>query len=306
MISVSALSKHFHGRVAVERISFEVPAGRVCVLLGPNGAGKTTTMRMLLGLLTPTEGSAVVAGVRLPAARDAATALRRRAGLLTETPGFYDRQTGAENLDFFGRLYGLDHTVRARSIERWLRQLELWDARDRPFGEYSKGMKQRLALIRAVLHEPDVIFLDEPTAGLDPAAARDVRDLIGELRRQGRTVLLSTHHLGEAQTLADLIGILQGRLLAFGTLDELAGYAAALEVRLADEAERLAAVARAVPGVSQVSQTGLLLRVETADLEDTTPRLVAALVAGGAAIREVRPVRASLEEIYLRAIETEP
>ena len=304
MIEARSLSRSFEGRIAVEGVSFAVPAGRLCALLGPNGAGKTTTMRMLLGLLPPSGGAAEVAGVRLPASRDRAASLRARAGLLAETPGFYDRLTGAENLDFFGRLYRLPDPLRTQRIDSWLERLGLWEARDRAFGGYSKGMKQRLALIRAVFHEPKVIFLDEPTAGLDPAAAREVRDLIAALRREGRTILLCTHHLGEAQALADLIGILQRRLLAFGPLDTLTGAGAAVEIRLDRDPGAFLAASGAVPGVGAVTYDGFLLRVETQDPAAATPALVAALVAAGAGILEVRPVRASLEEIYLRAVES--
>jgi len=302
MISARSLSRDFDGRPAVEDLSFDLPAGRVCALLGPNGAGKTTTVRMLLGLLRPTRGTAEVAGVALPAGRDETSALRARAGLLTETPGFYDRLSGAENLDLFGRLYGLGESDRRAAMERWLRRLDLWVARDRAFGTYSKGMKQRLALIRAVLHEPRVIFLDEPTSGLDPAAAREVRALIGELKRDGRTILMCTHHLGEAQQVADLVGIMQRRLIAFGTVDELAGSARRIEIRLAVAAAEFAPGLKKARGVVASEAVENLLRIEVAEPDIYTPSIVSGLVLRGAPIREVRPVQASLEEIYLKAI----
>jgi ABC-2 type transport system ATP-binding protein len=302
MISARSLSRDFDGRPAVEDLSFDLPAGRVCALLGPNGAGKTTTVRMLLGLLRPTRGTAEVAGVALPAGRDETSTLRARAGLLTETPGFYDRLSGAENLDLFGRLYGLGESDRRAAMERWLRRLDLWVARDRAFGTYSKGMKQRLALIRAVLHEPRVIFLDEPTSGLDPAAAREVRALIGELKRDGRTILMCTHHLGEAQQVADLVGIMQRRLIAFGTVDELAGSARRIEIRLAVAAAEFAPGLKKARGVVAAEAAENLLRIEVAEADIYTPSIVSGLVLRGAPIREVRPVQASLEEIYLKAI----
>lgn len=305
MIVARGLSRSFEGRMAVDAVSFEVPPGRLCALLGPNGAGKTTTVRMLLGLLPPTAGTAEVAGIRLPAPRDHAKSLRARAGLLTETPGFYDRLSGIENLDFFARLYGMADADRGPRIESWLKRLDLWEARDRAFGGYSKGMKQRLALIRAVFHEPAVIFLDEPTAALDPAAAREVRDLIADLRGEGRTILLCTHHLGEAQALADLVGILQSRLLAFGSLDTLTGNAGAVEIRLDRDPVEFLPALRGMPGVGDVQCVGAVLRVATADSDGITPRVVASLVASGAGILEVRPVRVSLEEVYLRAVGSE-
>ena len=303
MISARALSRDFDGRPAVEDLSFELPAGQVCALLGPNGAGKTTTVRMLLGLLRPTRGTAEVAGVSLPAGRNETALLRARAGLLTEAPGFYDRLSGAENLELFSRLYGLGESDRPAAMEQWLRRLDLWVARDRAFGTYSKGMKQRLALIRAVIHEPRVIFLDEPTSGLDPAAARDVRGLIAELKRDGRTILMCTHHLGEAQQLADLVGILQRRLIAFGTLDELAGPTCRIDIRLGVAAAEFVDGLRKARGVLAVSASGDTLRVEVGEPDNFTPSVVSGLVLRGAPIREVRPVRASLEEIYLKAIE---
>ena len=301
MIATRSLSRSFDGRPAVQDLSFRVPEGSLCALLGPNGAGKTTTVRMLLGLIPPTTGTAEVAGIVLPAARDRTATLRARAGLLTETPGFYDRLSGAENLDFFGRLYGIPDGERTNRVNRWLDRLGLTDARDRPFGTYSKGMKQRIALIRAVFHEPQVIFLDEPTAGLDPAAAREVRGLIAALRAEGRTILLCTHHLGEAEELADLIGILQQRLLRFGSKDELLGAGSGVAVRLAQAGAEFLPGLRQVPDVRAADADGSLLKIETADPANI-PAVVAMLVQAGARIMEVRPVRASLEEVYLRAV----
>ncbi len=306
MISARGLSREFDGRLAVEALRLEVPAGQVCALLGPNGAGKTTTVRMLLGLLRPTQGTAEVAGVTLPADRDAAVRLRARAGLLTEAPGFYDRLSGLENLELFARLYRLETRAARAATIRWLDRLGLAEAQGRPFGTYSKGMKQRLALIRAVMHDPDVIFLDEPTAGLDPAAARDVRELIADLKREGRTILLCTHHLGEAQQLADVLAILQRRLVAFGTLDQLTGGAGRLEIRLAREASEFVERLRSARGVKSAEARGETLVVETDDPDLFTPTIVSGLVLRGAPIREVRPVRASLEEVYLRAVAEAP
>jgi len=306
MISARGLGRSFDGRPAVEDLSFEVPEGELCALLGPNGAGKTTTVRMLLGLLPPSAGTATVAGVTLPAGDADGARLRARAGLLTEAPGFYDRMSGRENLELFGRLYSLDGaTLRTRG-DYWLRKLELWDARDRPFGTWSKGMKQRLALIRAVLHEPSVIFLDEPTSGLDPAAAREVRDLISAFRREGRTILLCTHNLVEAEQLAGLVGIMRRRMLAFGTPAELAGSGAHLEVRVAGNAEALAAPLQALPEVRQCTALGAVLRLDLDEPERDTPLVVRELVRLGALVLEVRPMNRSLEEVYLRAVRQDP
>ena len=303
MIEVRGLSRQFGSRPAIESLSFEVPEGRLCALLGPNGAGKTTTVRVLLGLLPPSSGQAVVAGINLPAGDREGARLRAVAGLLTETPGFYDRLSGWENLQLFGQLYGLSGLRLRERIEHWLRKLGLWDARLQPFGTFSKGMKQRLALIRAVLHEPKVLFLDEPTSGLDPAVAREVRDLIAAFRAEGRTILLCTHNLAEAQALADLVGILRQRMLAFGTLAELTGGKRGLSLQLRGEALPIAEALGRMPGVRDSSARGPLLTLDLDDLARDTPQVVREVVRLGGEILEVRPVEPSLEEVYLRAVQ---
>jgi ABC-2 type transport system ATP-binding protein len=302
MIEARRLSRSFDGRPAVSDLSFLVPPGTLCALLGPNGAGKTTTIRMLLGLLPPTSGSAVVSGVSLPASDADGARLRARAGLLTESPGFYDRMSGWENLFLFGSLYGLERGVLQARAKHWLERLELWEARDRPFGTWSKGMKQRLALIRAVLHEPAVIFLDEPTAGLDPAGAREVRDLISDLKRDGRTILLSTHNLAEAEALADLIGIIRQRLLAFGSPASLTAAPPRIEIRLAGPAAPFLDALRRLPGVLGSVADGARLDVTVAEPARDIPLVVKELVSGGAAVLAVRPLALTLEEVYLRAV----
>ena len=302
MIAARGLTKVFDGRVAVEDLTFDIPEGSLCALLGPNGAGKTTTVRMLLGVFAPSSGSAEVAGVTLPASDADGARLRAGAGILTESPGFYDKMSGAENLALFGQLYGLDPaTLRTRG-DYWLKRLELWDARDRLFATWSKGMKQRLALIRAVIHEPRVIFLDEPTAGLDPAGAREVRDLIADLGKDGRTILLCTHNLVEAEELADLVGILSRRLIAFGTEAELTAAGPKLVVELAGNAAGYVQGVRGTPGVVVAESTGNTLVLTLAEPAQFTPGLVRHLVGQGAEVLAVRPLAPSLEEIYLRAV----
>ena len=302
MIEARGLSRSFDGRPAVSDLSFLVPPGALCALLGPNGAGKTTTIRMLLGLLPPTSGSAVVSGVSLPGTDAEGASLRARVGLLTESPGFYDRMTGWENLILFGSLYGLQRSVLQTRARSWLERLELWEARDRPFGTWSKGMKQRLALIRAVLHEPTVIFLDEPTAGLDPAGAREVRDLITDLKREGRTILLSTHNLAEAEALADLIGIIRQRLLEFGSPASLVAAPPRIEIRLGGPAAPFIDVLRSLTGVVAAAADGARLDVTVTDPARDTPNVIKQLVSGGAAVLAVRPLAPTLEEVYLRAV----
>ena len=213
-IETIGLTRHFAGRAAVDDLTLTIPAGKVFGFLGPNGAGKTTTVRMLTALIAPLGGTACVAGYRLGENDEA---LRRAVGILTETPGLYDRLSARQNLTFFAQLYDLDSRKAAMQTERYLRTLELWGRRDDPVGGFSRGMRQKLAIARALLHEPEVVFLDEPTVGLDPEASKIVRDFVRELRAEGRTIFLTTHNLADADELCDLIGIFQGRLLHLDT-----------------------------------------------------------------------------------------
>jgi ABC-2 type transport system ATP-binding protein len=235
-------------------------------------------------------------------------ALRAACGLLTETPGFYDRMTARENLRFFGRLYGMtDATVRERS-ERYLRLMDLWERRDSVVGTFSKGMKQRLAIIRALFHDPRVVFLDEPTAGLDPEAARDVRELIRGLKAEGRTLLVCTHNLDEAERLADIVGILRRRLVACDTLERLraGGDGGAVRITLAAPVERFVSAVRALPVVRDVRADGTGLIVRVTERQTGVPAVVSALAAAGAPVLEVRPDVDDLEAVYLRAVRDEP
>ena len=311
MISVRGLTRVFNDHPAVERISFEVPDGKLCALLGPNGAGKTTTVRMLLGLIGHTAGTATVAGHQLQRGPNANRALRAVCGLLTESPGFYDRMSAWSNLLFFGRLYGLSDGVLRSRLEHYLKSMDLWDRRHDLVGEFSKGMKQRLAIIRALFHDPRVVFLDEPTSGLDPEAALAVRELILGLKAEGRTILLCTHNLDEAERLADLVGILRRRLLAFGTLDQLTagtedgGSGRPVTVRLTTSAgDHRSAISR-ISGVRNVETEGNTLTLRVAAAPTVVPQVVARLVERGAGVLEVRPENASLESVYLHWVRGE-
>jgi ABC-2 type transport system ATP-binding protein len=303
LIRADGLTRRFGDRTAVEDLSFDMPAGQLFALLGPNGAGKTTTVRLLLGLIAPTAGSATVAGQSL-AHKDKAQ-LRARCGLLTEAPGFYDRLSAWDNLAFFGALYGLPKpTVRERA-ERHLREFGLYERRGDLFGTFSKGMKQKLAIVRAIFHDPEVLFMDEPTAGLDPEAARDIRELILSLKQQGRTILLCTHNLNEAERLADTVGILRQRLLVCAPLAELrrsnhGETQVHVEVQEADEAT--ANLLRAIEGIRAVSLSAGSYQARVTDAYQTVPRLVDVLVKRGARILRVEPNSESLESIYLRHI----
>jgi ABC-2 type transport system ATP-binding protein len=256
-IRIECLGRRFGDLWALRGVDLELAPGEVFGLLGPNGAGKTTTVRLLTSLIAPTEGRAWVDGYEVTTDADL---VRARIGILTETPGLYDRLTATQNLDFFARLHGLDPTTRTERIERFMRLFELWDRRDDLAGTFSKGMKQKLAIARALIHEPSVVFLDEPTAALDPEAAFVVREAIASLRGAGRTIVLCTHNLDEAERLCDRIGFVRGGLLRVDSPTRLRGGdgnggGPILRVQLveAPTPAQLAAVA-AVAGVSHVER----------------------------------------------------
>ena len=300
-IETHGLTRRFDGRVAVEDLSLTIEAGTVFGFLGPNGAGKTTTVRMLAALIAPTDGDAVVAGHALGVDD---TALRSSVGILTEQPGLYDRLSASQNLRYFARLYDLDAARADGQVEQYLHLLELWDRRDEPVGTFSKGMRQKLAIARALLHEPAVVFLDEPTAALDPEAARTVREFVKRLKAEGRTIFLTTHNLPEADELCDRIGIFQRRLLRIGSPSELRAslFGAGTVVRVVGDAARYEPVTRSLPFVRGVHAEGDALTVELDDPDARNPDLVDALKAAGARIRYVERLQHSLEDVYLRLV----
>jgi ABC-2 type transport system ATP-binding protein len=295
------LTRRFGQLLAVDRLSLEVFPGEVFGFLGHNGAGKTTTIRLLNGVLSSSEGKAEVLG--LDPARDGA-ALRRRTGVLTETPSLDERLTGRESLQIHADIYHVPRHEIDHRVSEVLEDFELGNRADEKVADYSSGMKQRLALARALLHEPDVLFLDEPTAGLDPLAARRVHNLIGRLTHvEKRTAFICTHNLVEAQRLCDRVAVLEhGRLVALGTPAELArgsGRGLRLELEVApDSLARAVDITKAVPGAvdPSVLENGIIA-LAVADRE-VIPRLVAALTAGGVPIYCITPQEPSLEDIY--------
>ncbi len=300
VIDVEVLSRSFGAIRAVDGLSFQVYKGEVFGLLGPNGAGKTTTVRLLNGVLHPSGSQARVLGFdpTVDGRR-----LRRQTGVLTEIPSLYERLTARENLAIFGALYGIPEPDLSRRVARILEEFDLTSRADDRVGGFSKGMKQRLALARALLHEPPLLFLDEPTAGLDPEAARQVIEMVGQLSHQeGRTVFLCTHNLSEAQRLCDRVAVMdRGRLLALGTLKELSStlwpglqVEIGLRVPLADAA---VASLRLLPDVVGVRSEASQLFVSVAD-EEVIPAVVERLVQEGAQIMRVVPCQPSLEDIY--------
>ncbi|MCX5971358.1 MAG: ABC transporter ATP-binding protein [Coprothermobacterota bacterium] len=301
-IETVGLSKTFGSRLAVEDLTLQVPRGEVLAFLGPNGAGKTTTTRILAGMIAPSGGRATVSGLEVDRQPEL---LHERIGLLTETPGFYEWMSARDNLLFFARFYPIPAQ---ENVDRLLHSMDLWDRRNDRVGSFSKGMKQRLALARAMLHAPEVLFLDEPTAGLDPEAARDVRALIGQLQEEGRTIFLCSHNLEEAEELADRIALFRTRLVALDSPAALRVrlFRRTLLVELENPCLMLLEAAQRVSGVQDVSLDGNRLTVHLLDFERDRPLLVSALVEEGAAIRSVFEEQHSLEEIYLSLLADEP
>ena len=305
-IRATNLGRRFGATWAIRGVDLEVASGEVLGLLGPNGAGKTTTVRMLTSLIGPSEGTARVAGLDVVTSADE---VRARVGVLTETPGLYEKLSARRNLDFFGRLHRLPPSVRAERIERLLRLFDLWNRRDEPAGTFSKGMKQKLAIARALLHEPDLLFLDEPTAALDPEAAYIVRDAISRLRTAGRTIVLATHNLDEADRLCDRIAFVRGSLLRIDSPARLRGALGGRGVEIALDGpldDRLLASVRLLPGVGGLAATDGRLSIGLDDPTRDTPDLVRALVAAGAGIVEVRERAASLEDVYFEVMGVRP
>jgi ABC-2 type transport system ATP-binding protein len=300
-VSLRGLAKRFGDRVAFQDVSFEIGDGEVFGLLGPNGAGKTTIVRTLGTLVAPTAGSATVAGI--PLAPGAGAEIRRRISVVPEAPGLYQRLSVAENLEYFAALYDVPHP-RDR-IDRALRAVDLADRAREPCGTLSKGLRQRVALARALLSDPQVLFLDEPTAALDPVAARDVHRLIAALGRGGVTIFLTTHRLEEAERLCDRVAILNTTLRTIGRPAELRDrlFARTLTVRtrVALEApDGVFAGLAAVDGWRRDGSAGYVLTVS--DPLAAAPAVTRALVDAGADVLSIGESRHSLEDVYLELI----
>ena len=301
MIEASNLHKLFGSFQAVRDISLDVCAGEVVALLGPNGAGKTTTVRMLGAILKPTRGSARIAGYDVV---ERAREVRHVVGLLTEFPGLYNRMLVMDYLQFFGALQGMGAAECTQRSAQLLKQFGLWEAREKRLDSYSKGMKQKVALIRALIHDPPVLFLDEPTTAMDPHSARTVRDAIAELRAARRTILLTTHNLTEAETLADRIAIMRGgQIVAEGTIAQLTSQLMGdpiWELRLAAPCDGAAPL---LEGLVRIEAAGEdWLRYRCADARQINPRIIARLAERNIPIVALAELPRRLEEIYLNIV----
>lgn len=303
------LVKSFNGFKAVENLSFSVDEGEIFGLLGPNGAGKTTTIRMLSALIAPTGGRATIAGYDV---QDDALKVREIIGILTESPSLYGRLTAMENMEFFAKAYGVtDKSERDTKIRELLDFFQLWERRTDPVGQYSKGMKQKLAIARALIHSPEILYLDEPTSGLDPKSSKDIRDLMEELtKNEHQTILLCTHRLEDAEKLCDRVMIInKGKPITVASPRDLRKrFSSGQEVQVGFTKldNNLVELVRSLPTVVNLTASSEenSISVSLRDEQDT-PSLVKALVEHGAGIRFVKPLETSLEEAYLELMEEE-
>jgi ABC-2 type transport system ATP-binding protein len=303
MIEVKNLTKKFGEITAVDNLTFSVAEGEVFGLLGPNGAGKTTTIRMLCCLISRTSGEARIAGYPIGNGADSLV-IRKLIGLVPDNIGLYEELSAYENLDYYGKLYECSQSERKEKIEYFLKMMELWEKKDLPISDFSKGMKQKVGIARALIHDPRLLFFDEPTANLDPESARVIRDFILKLKKEGKTIFINTHNLDEAQRICDRIGILKTRLLAVNTPEELEksvwGSKTVVQVEEIND-QILAAVRKLQPKDLGVEENRIVLSL--ADPQKENPDFVQAIVAAGGRILYVTELNPGLEETYLKVIQ---
>jgi ABC-2 type transport system ATP-binding protein len=303
MIEVENLTKKFGENTAVDSLTFQVAQGEVFGLLGPNGAGKTTTIRMLCCLISNTSGDARIAGYQIGNGADSLT-IRKLIGLVPDNIGLYEELSAYENLDYYGKLYECTEANRKEQIEYFLKMLDLWEKRDQPISDFSKGMKQKVAIARALIHDPELLFFDEPTANLDPESARVVRDFILKLKKDGKTIFLNTHNLDEAQRICDRIGILKTKLLTVNTPEQLEktvwGSKTVIQMEQIND-QILAAVQKLEPKALNVEENRFTLTL--GDPQKENPDFIQAIVSAGGRIQYVTQLNPGLEETYLKVIE---
>jgi ABC-2 type transport system ATP-binding protein len=305
VIRTERLSRHFGAIRAVDDLSLEIPKGIVFGFLGPNGSGKTTTIRLLLGLLEPNQGRACVLGFDT---QTHAEQIRNLSGALLEHSGLYERLSAHDNLEFYGRIYRMDMAKLEARIKELLTHFGLWERRHERVGDWSRGMKQKVAIARALLHRPSLIFLDEPTAGLDPVAAASLREDIAALVQAGDvTVFLNTHNLSEAEKLCSQVGVIRnGRLLSIGSLEQLISKEDQFRVLITGSGftQSILDQVRAQPIVKEVIQKNSHLEISLSNPGEIT-NLVGLLIRAGAQVEEVHKNRASLEDVFLKLMEEE-
>jgi ABC-2 type transport system ATP-binding protein len=302
LIDARNLTKKFDEVTAVEGLTFHIDEGEVFGFLGPNGAGKTTTVRMLCCLISKTGGEARIADYEVGNAADSLK-IRKMIGLVPDNVGLYDKLSAYENLDFYGKLYECAEKLRKENIEHFLKMLGLWEKKDVAAGTLSKGMKQKLAIARALIHEPKVLFMDEPTANLDPEASKAVRDFILELKKENRTIFLNTHNLDEAQRICDRIGILKTRLLIIGTPQQLKEslWGVKTEIQLVQVNDAIvSAVKKVTTHKVEISDNKLI--IDVGNIDTAIPTIIEAIVSAGGRIQSVTELNPTLEDVYLKTV----
>jgi ABC-2 type transport system ATP-binding protein len=303
MIDTENLTRKFGNLTAVDNLTLHVDEGEVFGFLGPNAAGKTTTVRMLCCLISKTSGKARVGGLESDSEENCLK-IRKTVGLLPENVGLYDTLSAYRNLDFYGKLYEVPLEKRKESIERLLKLLGVWDRKDDPVGTFSKGTKQKIAIARALIHDPNVLFLDEPTANLDPEAAKTVRDFILELKKERRTIFLNTHNLDEADKLCDRIGILKTKLIAVGSPKSLERdlYNRKTVIHLETVTESILKALKSLSMVKNIKVIENKLILDLNDPEKDNPAIVKAIVNADGNVQFVTELRSTLEDVYLKLI----
>jgi ABC-2 type transport system ATP-binding protein len=302
VIDVKNLTKKFGNILAIDNLSFHVNEGEIFGFLGPNGAGKTTTMRILCCLISKTSGDVKIADYKIGNKADSLK-IRKIIGLVPDNVGLYEELSAYDNLDFYGKLYECTEKQRKDNIEYFLKMLGLWDKRNQSVSDFSKGMKQKVAIARALIHDPKLLFLDEPTVNLDPESSKVVRDFILSLKKEGKTIFLNTHNLDEAQRICDRIGIIKTRLLAVNAPEQLEksvlGNKIVIELEKVNELI-LAALKNLKP--KNLTVEGNKIIIEKSDSKKENPDFAKAIVLAGGHIKFISDLNSNLEETYLKIL----
>ena len=302
MIEIEKLTKKFGDLTAVDSLTLRVEEGEIFGLLGPNGAGKTTTVRMLCCLISKTSGTAQISGYEVGDDHDSLK-IRKLIGLVPDNVGLYDSLSAYKNLDFYGRLYGCPEAQRKENIQRFLTMLDLWEKRDVAAGTFSKGMRQKLAIARALIHDPQILFMDEPTANLDPEAAKTVRDFILDLKKEKRTIFLNTHNLDEAQRICDRIAILNTSLRAVGSPEELERSVSGRKtvIQLVEVTETILSALKRLP-LGNLTVDGNRLTIDVTNPESENAAILDAIFRAGGNVVSAEVTGSTLEDAYLKLV----
>jgi len=303
MIQAKNLTKKFGDFTAVDGLTFEVAEGEIFGFLGPNGAGKTTTIRMLADLISITSGEAKIDGLNVADLKNSLK-IRKMIGLVPDNVGLYEELTAWENLEFFAKLYEVPKEQIGKNIEKILKMFDLWEQRNQAVGGFSKGMKQKVALARALIHDPKILFMDEPTANLDPEAAKVVRDFILKLKDEGKTIFLNTHNLDEAQRICDRIGIIKTKLLAINTPEELKKsiWGAKTAIKMEKVTDAVLAALKKL-NLKNLQIKGNEITIDVDDPEKENAMIAKTIVLAGGQIESISQLNPDLEEAYLKIVE---